>query len=135
MARGWLYEQDKEDFEQEKKIREWQGKRKSRWDKIDYLRINYGRKGSPRHTGNVRSISLHAEVGEDGARTLEDFIAGSDGRDLYGGNELSFDEILNAHLECMGLGEDLSEWVTKRLKLSEARSQSRFQKFLTDLEW
>jgi hypothetical protein len=136
MAGGWINEEDEEDFEQEKKIRDWLNESGSK-ERFEFKSIN--REGNARHIGVAASFSLDQKVGEDTDTTFADVVAGSDGRDLFGGENAGPTEYLDweqiqEYLEMLGMDEGLTRWVTKTLKWSVLNNKSLFRKLLTDLE-
>jgi hypothetical protein len=134
MRNKWIADEDVEDFEQEQKIREWlnkNGETKPDHSGFDFKYISS--KGTARNSRVRASLSLDQKIQEDSRGTFADIIAGSDGRDLYRGEEPSADQILDAHLACMGFDEELSEWIIKTLKLSVNQKKTPYEKFLISL--
>lgn len=80
---GAINEEDEEDFEQEKLIKEWL-EREGRDGEIELKHIS--RKGTARNTLVKASISLDEKMSDDDSKgTFADLIAGCDGRDLDDG--------------------------------------------------
>ena len=136
MVGGWISEEDEEDFEQEKKIRDWLNESGSK-ERFDFKSIN--REGNARHIGVNAAFSLDQKVGEDTDTTFADFVAGSDGRDLFSGGDAGPTEYLDweqlqDYLAMLGMDERLMEWVTKTLRWSVLNNKKLFRKLLTDLE-
>lgn len=75
----FLSSQDVEDHEQEQQIKAWL-EREGRADEYSFQHINS--KGLPRNTGVRAQVRLDAKVQENSSTTFENYIAGSDGRDL-----------------------------------------------------
>jgi hypothetical protein len=125
-------EQDKEDYDQEQKIKEWLENRQGTDGEFDYKYINS--KGNVRNT-IVKGQRLDKELPEDSTATLHDIVAGCDGRDLeYRDNVNLYNEI-DKYLACLGFDEEMSEWIIKKmLRFSELQSNLPFERYLTSLE-
>jgi hypothetical protein len=125
-------EQDKEDYDQEQKIKEWLENRQGTDGEFDYKYINS--KGNVRNT-IVKGQRLDKEFPEDSTATLHDIVAGCDGRDLeYRDNVNLYNEI-DKYLACLGFDEEMSEWIIKKmLRFSELQSNLPFERYLTSLE-
>jgi hypothetical protein len=133
MGNKFLSQEDEEDYEQEKAIQDWLKTQQRANDKFNYQYINS--KGNARNSRVRASFSLDQKIKEGETGALADFVAGSDGRDLYNGEAADAGEYLDAYLACLGLDEETSEWVVKTLKLSVGQSKLHLETFLTDLEW
>lgn len=112
-------EQDIEDYEQEKQIEEWLGKRNS--SKFEYQYINS--KGNARNTLIKASFSLDQEIGKDGGGTFADIIIGSDGRDLecrreFDDSRRDLEEEISWYLLALGFKREELSCLKKILKLS-----------------
>lgn len=128
-VRGGKYgpsEQDEEDCEQEKLIKEWL-KQQGANEQFEFKHINS--KGTARNTLVRAQVRLDQQVFDDSAGTFADRIAGCDGRDLEcGPDALSVEpetpeERLNSSIdlffEAIGLSEEIKQWATKLLKSRE----------------
>lgn len=134
MSGSWICEQDEEDHEQDKAIKNWlENNPQGRDVDFDYKFIT--RKGTARNTLVRASFSLDREISEHGTGTLADFVKGSDGRDLYSGDSVSPDVAIDAYLYFLGFEEELTEWIVKMLKLSANQSNWLSEKYQTDSEW
>jgi len=130
-------EEDKEDYEQERRIQEWL-KQQGNSAEFGYEYIN--RKGNARNTLIKASVRLDQKIGEDGTGTFADLIVGSDGRDLVGGDEpldpeVEAREIIHGYLFALGFQHEEILWLIKTLKLSVSESKSLFEKLAIDSEW
>jgi hypothetical protein len=127
-------EQDQEDFEQEKLIKQWLSK--SGAGEFEYKHIS--RKGTARNTIDQRSIRLDAQVqDEPGSRTYADVIAGSDGRDLECRLDASevderpktaadcLDENMDLFFDAIGASEETKIWAKKSIKSAESLRRLR----------
>lgn len=128
----WLCEQDADDFEQELSIQKWL-ESQDEAPEFDFKHISS--KGTARNTLVRASFSLDQKITEDSSGTFADLIAGSDGRDLFSGNEPTLEDILDAHFVFLGFDEELSEWLIKKLKSSQPNDKLLLERFLTDSEW
>jgi len=122
-------EEDEEDYEQEKRIKEWLEKQNGQFE---YQYINS--KGNVR-TSNFQGARLDKTVAEDTTTTFLDVITGCDGRDLEYRRSVNVYQEIDKWLFCLGFNEEMSEWIVKiMLKSLELKSSSRLEKFLTSLE-
>lgn len=129
----WICEQDEEDYEQDKAIKDWiENNPQGRDVDFEYKFINS--KGKTRNTLVRAALSLDQQIQSDTTGTFADLIKGSDGRDLYCGEMPGADAFINAYLSALGLGEGLKEWVIKTLKLSVLESNWLSKKSQIDLE-
>jgi hypothetical protein len=126
----WIQEQDEEDFEQEKKIKEWLGDSNEQFD-FKHISSN----GTARNTLVKASISLDQKIQEDSSGTFADIIMGSDGRTLYGGHDIDPNEIIDGYLYCLGFSEGDSEWIVKMLKLWGEKNSWLLEKSQKNSEW
>lgn len=137
MKGKWTCEQDEEDFEQEKLIKDWIGQRRD--VEFEFQHIN--RKGNARNTLIRASISLDQKIGEDSSGTFADLIAGSDGRDLECGPEpdeveRDFKKEISGYLSVIGFKEKEIECLIKiMLRSLTQKKQSPSGRSLIDLEW
>lgn len=128
--------QDQEDCAQEKLIQEWL-KQQGNAGAIDFKHIN--RKGAARNTLVKAEVRLDQKIKDDGDSTFADFIAGSDGRDLYSGgdaNELKPEPIekIYGYLFALGFNQGEMKWLIKMFKSLVTKKQLHSEKFLTDSE-
>lgn len=138
IARG-KYEandQDHEDFEQERQIKEWLN-REGNDRAIDFQYITS--KGTARNTILKSSIRLDQKIGEDGSGTFADIIAGCDGRDFiergdFDGFEIDASEKIRGYLFILGFNQGEIKWLQKTLLLSMEQKRSRLWKSLIDSE-
>lgn len=128
----WTTDEDVEDYEQERAIREWLS-RENKSDDFNFTAIT--RNNTVKRTNLRAAFSLDQKLSIDGEDTFYEVVAGDDGRELYQANEIRPEEYIDAYLSCMGFNEEDTEWLIATLKLSERASRSRFEKFLIDLEW
>lgn len=133
-----LAQEDLEDFEQEKRIQEWLASQGEGSDGFVFAYTTS--KGTARSSRVRASISLDQKITEDsGSGTFADLVAGSDGRDLYDGDDSESapqaQDIIRAYLRALNFTEDLQEWLVKTLKSSISQSKSLFETYLTDSEW
>jgi len=126
--------QDEEDCEQEKLIQEWL-KQQGKVGAVELKHIN--RKGTARNTLVKAEVRLDQKIGEDTETTFADFIAGSDGRDLYSGG--SADDIksepiekIHGYLFALGFNQGEIKWLIKIFKSSVTKRQLHSEKFLND---
>ncbi len=130
----WICEQDEEDYEQDKAIKDWiENNPQGRDVDFEYKFINS--KGKTRNTLVRAALSLDQQITDDGLGTFADLIKGSDGRDLYCGESPGADAFIDAYLDALGLGRGLKEWVIETLKLSVNQNNLLLEKSLIDLEW
>lgn len=128
--------QDEEDCAQEKLIQQWL-KQQGNVGAVDFKHIN--RKGTARNTLVKAEVRLDQKIGDDTDTTFADFIAGSDGRDLYSGGDA--DELkpeptekIYGYLFALGFKQGEAKWLIKMFKSSVTKKQSHSEKFLTDSE-
>lgn len=119
---------DEEDFEQEKKIKEWADRNNINLD-YKYTTKNNTAKNS------FRDQSLDKKFSNDNDGCLLDILVGQDGNDLYKEAETEFDEILDAHLYFLNIDEETAVWVIKILKSFQQKNKMLLERFLTDSEW
>jgi hypothetical protein len=137
MGKWDVNDQDQEDFDQEKQIREWL-EREGNTGTVEFKHINS--KGRARNTLLKGSISLDQEITDDGAGTFADIIAGSDGRDLECGPcidepEREPQEKIYGYLSALGFNQGDLEWLIKMLKLSNQENKRHSEKSPIDSEW
>lgn len=136
-----LCDQDREDFEQEKRINEWLNRDYSgRPELLESWHIN--RKGNARNTLIQARFSLDQNVRKDDARggTFADLVAGYDGRDLENGDgdyhfREHFESTVTETLQALGLREREIEWLKNLWRHSETINVWHSQTSMTDLEW
>lgn len=129
----WICEQDEEDYEQDKAIKDWiENNPQGRDVDFEYKFINS--KGNTRNTLIRAALSLDQQIQTNSTGTFADLIKGSDGRDLYCEESPGADAFIDAYLNALGLKEGLKEWVIKILKLSVLESNWLSKKSQTDLE-
>src|SRR5947208_2674604 len=133
---NFLATEDIEDFEQEKRIKEWlenQGIGPER-DLQPYTTS----KGTARNSRVRASLSLDQKIQDDSKGTFADIIGGSDGRDLCNGRpiepEIEAREIVRQYLDCLLKKRELVLWVEKTLKCWITQNERLYQTFLIDLE-
>lgn len=131
----WVNDEDYEDFEQEKKIKEWLSNSSSEnaGSSFDFKHLT--RNGTARNTLIRAAFSLDQNITDDSTGTLADFVTGSDGRDLYDGDATSSIEFIDAHFNGLGITGELKTWVIKTLKSWATTNTSHSEKFLIDSEW
>lgn len=128
--------QDQEDCAQEKIIQQWL-KQQGNASEFDFKHIN--RKGTARNTLVKAEVRLDQKIKNDGDSTFADFIAGSDGRDLYSGGDIVFlqpepVEKIHGYLFALGFNQGEIKWLIKMFKSSITEKQLRSEKFLIDSE-
>lgn len=109
-----ISEQDEEDYEQEKLIKEWADKNDIRGLEYEYINS----KGGARNSLVRASFSLDQEIGEDGGGTFADIIAGCDGRDLECREEFDdttrdLDQEISWYLFALGFNQEGVVWLKK----------------------
>lgn len=129
--------EDQEDFAQEQEIQQWL-EREGLAGQFELKHIT--RKGTARNTLVRAEVRLDQEIADDGSGTFADLIAGSDGRDLYGGGddiELTPEPIdkVRGYLQFLGFNKGDIEWVIKTLKLSVRENKWLLEKYPIDSEW
>lgn len=137
----FLCDQDREDFEQEKRINEWLNRdHPGRTDSVDCKHIN--RKGNARNTLVRANFSLDQQIVKHDARsgTYADLVAGSDGRDLENGDsdyhfEEYFNGLVDETLTALGLHAKEIEWLKNLWLHSEMLNELLSLTSMTDLEW
>jgi hypothetical protein len=129
-------DEDQEDFEQEKQIQEWL-KSQGNASSFEFKHIN--RNGRARNTLVKAAISLDQEIREDGSGTFADIIAGSDGRDLFGGDEFDGTERdplqkISGYLSALGFEQGEVICLIRTLKSSIDQNKWRSEKSQKSLE-
>jgi hypothetical protein len=132
----WISGEDFEDCEQEKLIQAWL-KEQGNVGAVELKHIN--RKGTARNTLVKAEVRLDQKVREDGESTFADFIAGCDGRDLYGGGgsdelEPEPQDKIHGYLFALGFNQGEIKWLIRIFKSSITERQLHSEKFLTDSE-
>lgn len=127
--------EDIEDYEQEKRIRDFLKNNKIRNSGIEFQYINS--KGNARSSNVKASFSLDQKVNAESNSSYSDIIAGHDGRTLENGHINVFDpeKELSNILEAIGLEKGLKKWTEKILQSSlvETKTWKLLKKSLRDL--